>query len=67
VDALLERAIEEGLVVAGDPYLEGGRQRRDYRLTAAGRDELRVEADRLAQAARTVKRRLRVRAEAVAG
>ena len=31
--ALLERAIDEGLVVAGEPYLEGGRQRRDYTLT----------------------------------
>ena len=51
--ALLERAIDEGLVVAGEPYLEGGRQRRDYTLTQRGRDELRAEADRLAHAART--------------
>ena len=35
--ALLERAIDEGLVVAGEPYLEGGRQRRDYTLTQIGR------------------------------
>jgi PadR family transcriptional regulator len=63
--ALLERAIDEGLVVAGDPYVEGGRQRRDYRLTPAGRSELQAEAERLASAARAVKRRLRLSAEAV--
>ena len=57
--ALLERAIDEGLVVAGEPYREGGRQRRDYTLTPIGRTELRAEADRLAHAARTVMRRLR--------
>jgi PadR family transcriptional regulator PadR len=64
--ALLERAIDEGLVVAGDPYMEGGRQRRDYSLTPAGREELRAEAERLARAARTVERRLRVTARAAA-
>src|SRR6185295_12583882 len=64
--ALLERAIDEGLVVAGEPYVEGGRQRRDYTLTQVGRDELQAEADRLAQAARTVSRRLRVTGAAVA-
>jgi PadR family transcriptional regulator PadR len=58
--ALLERAVDEGLVEAGEPYVEGGRQRRDYRLTDPGREELRAEADRLAHAARTVTRRLRV-------
>jgi DNA-binding PadR family transcriptional regulator len=58
--ALLERAIDAGLVVAGEPYVEGGRQRRDYALTQAGRDELQAEAERLAHAARTVTRRLRV-------
>jgi PadR family transcriptional regulator len=63
--ALLERAIDEGLVVAGEPYVEGGRQRRDYSLTPTGRDELRAEAERLAQAARTVTRRLRVTGAAV--
>lgn len=56
--ALLERAVDEGLVVAGEPYLEGGRRRRDYALTPTGRDELRAEADRLAHAARAVTRRL---------
>ena len=44
--ALLERAIDEGLVVAGEPYLEGGRQRRDYTLTQVGRAELLAEAQR---------------------
>ena len=52
-------------MVAGEPYLEGGRQRRDYSLTQTGRDELQAEAERLAHAARTVRRRLRVSAEAV--
>ena len=33
--ALLDRAIEAGLVVAGDPYVEAGRTRRDYALTEA--------------------------------
>jgi len=64
--ALLERAIDEGLVVAGETYTEGGRQRRDYSLTPSGREELRVEADRLAHAARTVKHQLRVSAPAMA-
>jgi len=27
--ALLDRAMEDGLVVPGEPYLEAGRQRRD--------------------------------------
>jgi PadR family transcriptional regulator len=63
--ALLERAIDAGLVVAGDPYVEGGRQRRDYSLTPTGRDELGAEAERLAQAARTVRRRLRVTGDVV--
>jgi len=63
--ALLERAIDDGLVVAGEPYLEGGRRRRDYTLTQIGRAELQAEAQRLAHAARTVTRRLRVSATAV--
>jgi PadR family transcriptional regulator PadR len=60
--ALLERAIDEGLVVAGEPYVEGGRQRRDYTLTAKGREELQAEATRLEHAARAVTRRLQVTA-----
>jgi PadR family transcriptional regulator, regulatory protein PadR len=64
--ALLERAMDEGLVVAGEPYLEGGRQRRDYALTQDGRRALQAEAEQLARAARTVTRRLRVSARTVA-
>ena len=51
--ALLDRAIGEGLVVAGEPYVENGRERRDYTLTQKGRGELQAETQRLAHAART--------------
>jgi PadR family transcriptional regulator, regulatory protein PadR len=64
--ALLDRAIGEGLVVAGAPYVENGRDRRDYTLTQKGRDELDAEARRLAHAARAVRRRLSATAPAVA-
>jgi PadR family transcriptional regulator, regulatory protein PadR len=57
--ALLERALSESLVTAGEPYVEGGRQRRDYTLTSAGRALLADEAARLAYAARAVSGRLR--------
>ncbi len=57
--ALLDRALREDLVIAGEPYVESGRPRRDYTLTPAGRDALGAEAERLAQAAETVTRRLR--------
>jgi DNA-binding PadR family transcriptional regulator len=60
--ALLDRAIAEGLVVAGEPYVENGRERRDYALTPAGRAELAAETRRLARAARTVTRKLRATA-----
>jgi PadR family transcriptional regulator, regulatory protein PadR len=63
--ALLERAIDEGLVVAGEPYLEGGRMRRDYPLTQSGRSELEAEAERLSNAGRTVASRLRATASVV--
>src|SRR3954447_8529493 len=62
--ALLERAIDEGLVAAGEPYVAGRRHRPDYALTDHGRHELQAEAERLARAARTVTRRLRVTARA---
>src|SRR3954464_4391349 len=62
--ALLERAIAEGLVVAGEPYVEGGRERRDYTLTPEGRRQLEAETLRLQRAARTVSRRLRATAVA---
>ena len=57
--ALLERAVAESLVTAGEPYVVDGRHRRDYTLTASGRALLQEEADRLAQAAKTVSSRLR--------
>ncbi|HTX08297.1 MAG TPA: helix-turn-helix transcriptional regulator [Solirubrobacteraceae bacterium] len=60
--SVLERAIGESLVVAGDWYLEGGRQRRDYALTPAGRTALQHESERMAQAARAVNVRLRATA-----
>jgi PadR family transcriptional regulator PadR len=61
--AVLERAIGEGLVVVGEPYMEGGRQRRDYTLTSDGRRELEVEAARLAAASGVVAARLRATAD----
>lgn len=63
--ALLERAIDARLVVAGEPYERGGRRRRDYALTDEGRRALRAESDRLARAARTVSRRLGATASAL--
>lgn len=63
--ALLERAIKEGLVVAGEPYVQGGRERRDYRLTADGRGALEAESMRLSEAARTVATRLRATSKPV--
>ena len=60
--ALLDRAIGEQLVVAGEQYIEGGRQRRDYELTPAGRLALEIETERLASAARAVSGRLRATA-----
>src|ERR1700690_268619 len=52
--ALLERALDEELVLAGEPYREGGRTRRDYTLTPAGRLALAAEAQRLEYAGKTV-------------
>jgi PadR family transcriptional regulator, regulatory protein PadR len=60
--ALLDRAIGEQLIVGGEPYVVGGRQRRDYELTPAGRLALESETERLASAARVVSRRLRATA-----
>jgi DNA-binding PadR family transcriptional regulator len=57
--ALLERAVAESLVVAGEPYMQGGRQRRDYALTPAGWLALSEETERMASAAQTVGARLR--------
>lgn len=60
--SVLERAIAESLVVAGELYVEGGRQRRDYALTPAGRAALEHESERMTRAARTVNARLRATA-----
>lgn len=57
--ALLDRAMADSLVVAGEPYVQGGRQRRDYALTPAGRLALGEESERMAKAAQTVTNRLR--------
>ena len=56
--ALLERALAEGLVSAGEPYVQGGRTRRDYALTSDGREALAAAAKKLAHAAATVTARL---------
>ncbi len=63
--ALLERAVADGLVTAGEPYVERGRKRRDYTLTPTGRLALQTEAASLAQAAKTVAIRLRATAQEV--
>lgn len=57
--ALLERAVAESLVVAGEPYVVDGRHRRDYTLTPEGRAVLAAEAGHLEYAAATVSARLR--------
>jgi PadR family transcriptional regulator PadR len=57
--SVLDRALAEGLVVSGDPYVVSGRERRDYELTAAGRLALAQEAEKLTKAARVVGTRLR--------
>jgi DNA-binding PadR family transcriptional regulator len=57
--SVLERAMAEGLVTSGEPYVVSGRERRDYSLTSAGRLALQEEAERLSRAARVVGARLR--------
>lgn len=57
--SILDRALAEGLVAAGEPYVVSGRERRDYALTPAGRLVLQEESERLASAARVVGARLR--------
>lgn len=63
--ALLERALAESLVVAGEPYVVDGRHRRDYTLTPEGRVILAAEAERLEHAATAVSSRLRATADEV--
>jgi PadR family transcriptional regulator PadR len=58
--SVLDRALAEGLVTAGSPYVVSGRERRDYSLTSAGLLALQQEASRLSHAARVVDTRLRV-------
>ncbi len=60
--SLLDRAMGEGLVSAGELYVQGGRQRRDYALTPAGRLALELETERMATAAQVVSARLRASA-----
>jgi PadR family transcriptional regulator PadR len=62
--SVLDRALSESLVVAGDPYTVGGRERRDYTLTPAGRLVLQQESEQMARAASTVSVRLRATAGA---
>jgi PadR family transcriptional regulator, regulatory protein PadR len=57
--AVLDRALAESLVIADEPYVKNGRQRRDYELTAAGLLALTQESERLARATNTVSARIR--------
>ena len=57
--SILDRALAEGLVTVGDPYVVTGRERRDYALTPAGRLVLQEETVRLANAANVVATRLK--------
>ena len=57
--SILDRALAEQLVLAGEPYVVSGRERRDYTLTQAGRLVLQEESQRLARAASVVVTRLR--------
>jgi PadR family transcriptional regulator PadR len=56
--SILDRALGEELVVAGEPYVVRGRERRDYALTPAGRLALQEESVRLSRAAWVVGVRL---------
>lgn len=57
--SILDRALAEGLVTVGDPYVVTGRERRDYALTSAGRLVLQEETARLVRAATVVGKRLK--------
>jgi PadR family transcriptional regulator, regulatory protein PadR len=59
--SVLDRAVADSLVVAGEPYVENGRNRRDYELTPAGLAALTEESERMARAAKTVSAELRAR------
>ena len=60
--SIIERALTDGLLTAGESYVVAGRERRDYALTPAGRVLLQKETDRLARAARVVGARLKAAA-----
>jgi DNA-binding PadR family transcriptional regulator len=53
----LDRLVADGLLVAGEPEVVGGRTRRSYRLTEDGTTALVTEAERLAAAAAVVRDR----------
>ncbi len=55
----LDRLASQGLVEIDGEERVSGRERRYYRLTAAGLQALGEESDRLARAARVVRSRLR--------
>ncbi len=57
--SILDRALREGLILAGEAYVVSGRERRDYSLTPAGRLALSEASERLARAARVVGARLK--------
>jgi PadR family transcriptional regulator PadR len=59
--AVLDRAMAESLVTAGDAYVVSGRQRRDYTLTAEGLLALTAEAEQMARDARAVKSRVQAK------
>jgi len=56
--SIIERALGDGLILAGDAYVVSGRERRDYQLTPAGRLALADETARMARAASVVGARL---------
>jgi PadR family transcriptional regulator, regulatory protein PadR len=58
--AALERLLEGGLVAVEGEEVVRGRARRYYRLTAAGDEALRAEANRLSEAASLVVSRMSV-------
>jgi DNA-binding PadR family transcriptional regulator len=55
----LDRLESEGLVTADGTEVEGGRQRRYFRITASGHKALTAEVERLASNVRVARRALR--------
>ncbi|MFF7456454.1 PadR family transcriptional regulator [Kitasatospora sp. NPDC008115] len=54
----LDRLLADGLIAIDREEVVDGRARRIFALSAAGRERLEVEADRLAETAREARRRL---------